>query len=56
VIPKPLGSGQVYVRPANKKVPYGRPLNTTDKLCKIGNPGPARPGPGPKQEEEDQDW
>lgn len=56
VIPKPLGNGQVYVRPAHKKVPFGKPLNTADKLCKVGNPGPARTGAPPKQEEEEQDW
>jgi hypothetical protein len=57
VIPKPLGNGQVYVRPAHKKVPYGKPLNTADKLCKIGNPGPVRSGTTPKQQqEEEQDW
>jgi hypothetical protein len=44
VIPKPVGSGQVYVAPASKKLPYGRPLEGKG-LCKIGNPGPARTAP-----------
>ncbi len=42
VIPKPMGEGQVYVRPAGKSVPYGKPLDATQKDCKIGNPGPPR--------------
>lgn len=41
VIPRPVGAGQVYVAPAAKKLPYGRPLSGTG-LCKIGNPGPVR--------------
>lgn len=41
IIPKPVGSGQVYVAPASKKLPYGRPLEGKG-LCKIGNPGQAR--------------
>ncbi len=41
VIPKPVGTGQVYVRPASKKLPYGRPL-VGKGACKIGNPGTAR--------------
>lgn len=42
VIPKPVGTGQVYVRPASKAIPYGRSLDTTQRDCKIGNPGPVR--------------
>ena len=42
VIPKPVGPGQVYVAPASKKLPYGRPLEGKG-LCKIGNPGQAAP-------------
>lgn len=42
VIPKPFGNGQVYVRPASKAVPYGRPLVAGEKDCRIGNPGPPR--------------
>jgi hypothetical protein len=41
VIPKPVGPGQVYVAPATKKLPYGRPLEGKG-LCKIGNPGQVR--------------
>jgi hypothetical protein len=42
VIPKPMGEGQVWVRAAGKDVPYGRPLDTTRKDCRIGNPGAPR--------------
>jgi hypothetical protein len=42
VIPRPVGSGQVYVQPAAKKLPYGRALDGKG-ACKIGNPGQARP-------------
>lgn len=41
VIPKPVGAGQVFVAPASKKLPYGRPLEGKG-LCKIGNPGQVR--------------
>jgi hypothetical protein len=41
IIPKPVGPGQVYVAPAFKKLPYGRPLEGKG-LCKIGNPGQVR--------------
>lgn len=44
VIPRPVGTGQVYVAPASKKLPYGRPLEGGG-LCKIGNPGQARNAP-----------
>lgn len=44
VIPKPVGQGQVYVAPASKKLPYGRPLDGKG-LCKIGNPGQVRTAP-----------
>jgi hypothetical protein len=44
VIPKPVGPGQVYVAPASKKLPYGRPLDGKG-LCKIGNPGQVRTAP-----------
>lgn len=43
VIPRPIGTGQVFVAPASKKLPYGRPLDGTG-LCKIGNPGGVRSG------------
>jgi hypothetical protein len=41
VIPRPVGSGQVYVKPASKRLPYGRAPQGKG-LCKIGNPGQAR--------------
>jgi len=41
VIPRPVGSGQVYVKPASKQLPYGRAPQGKG-LCKIGNPGQAR--------------
>jgi len=44
VIPKPVGSGQVYVTPASRALPYGRPLEGRG-LCKIGNPGAPRTTP-----------
>jgi hypothetical protein len=44
IIPKPVGSGQVYVGPAFRKLPYGRPLQGKG-LCKIGNPGQLRSAP-----------
>jgi hypothetical protein len=44
IIPKPVGTGQVYVAPTSKKLPYGRALEG-DGLCKIGNPGAARTSP-----------
>jgi len=56
VIPKPIGAGQVYVRPASKSVPYGKPLVTGDKWCKLGNPGPTRNASSPSSDEEESDW
>ncbi len=56
IIPKPVGNGQVYLQPASKAVPYGRPLVTGDKLCKLGNPGPVRKVAAPGSAEEEQDW
>jgi hypothetical protein len=44
IIPKPVGSGQVYVAPAFKKLPYGRALQGKG-LCKVGNPGGPRNAP-----------
>jgi hypothetical protein len=41
IIPKPVGPGQVFVAPASKKLPYGRPLEGKG-LCKVGNPGQVR--------------
>jgi hypothetical protein len=56
IIPKPVGNGQVYVRPASKAVPYGKPLATGDKLCKLGNPGPERKTKAPAAGDDEQDW
>jgi len=56
VIPKPVGTGQVYVRPASKAVPYGKPLVTGDKWCKLGNPGPVRSMSSPSDSEQESDW
>ncbi len=44
VIPRPVGPGQVFVAPASKKLPYGRPL-AGKGLCKVGNPGQIRTAP-----------
>lgn len=44
IIPKPVGPGQVYVGPAFKRLPYGRP-HSGSGLCKIGNPGAVRTQP-----------
>jgi hypothetical protein len=43
VIPRPVGTGQVYVSPATKKLPYGRALDGAG-ACKVGNPGQSRAG------------
>lgn len=43
IIPRPVGPGHVFVAPASKKLPYGRPLSGSG-LCKIGNPGQVRTG------------
>jgi hypothetical protein len=43
VIPRPVGTGQVFVAPASKKLPYGRAVDGKG-LCKIGNPGQVRTG------------
>ncbi|HSU39170.1 MAG TPA: hypothetical protein VLJ38_06375 [Polyangiaceae bacterium] len=44
IIPKPLGSGQVYVAPVTKKLPFGKSPDSKGN-CRIGNPGPARVAP-----------
>ncbi len=35
IIPKPTGTGHVYIVPAGKKTPYGRSLTAGQKLCQI---------------------
>jgi hypothetical protein len=42
IIPKPAGAGEVRVQPAERSVPYGRPLNAADRSCRLGNPGGPR--------------
>jgi hypothetical protein len=44
IIPKPFGSGQVYVAPVAKGVPYGSAPGGKGQ-CKIGNPGVVRTVP-----------
>ncbi len=34
IIPKPLGDGHVYLRPASKSVPYGKPASG-EKYCRL---------------------
>jgi hypothetical protein len=41
IIPKPVGSGQVYVAPASRKLPYGRGKDGSAR-CSLGNPGAPR--------------
>jgi hypothetical protein len=36
IIPKPVGDGQVYMAPAKKNFPYGRPLDGKGERCKVG--------------------
>lgn len=40
IIPRPTGTGQVYVRPSAKGVPYGRSLDGRDPLCRVQGPSP----------------
>ena len=37
IIPKPFGDGQVYIAPAKKAFPYGRPLDNKGERCKVGS-------------------
>jgi hypothetical protein len=55
IIPKPIENGQVYVLPRARSVPYGRPLIASDRVCKLGNPGPRRgpAGAAPESEQDD---
>jgi len=45
IIPKPVGDGQVYVAPAKKRFPYGRPLDGKGELCKVGTSATKRVAP-----------
>jgi hypothetical protein len=36
IIPRPTGNGQVYVRPIDKKLPYGGPLSGPGDRCQVG--------------------
>jgi hypothetical protein len=59
IIPKPTANGQVYVQPLTKDVPYGRSMAAGEKLCRLGNPGPATartPPSGSKTVEENADF
>lgn len=44
IIPKPFGTGQVYVAPVSKKLPFGKSSDGKGN-CRVGNPGPARTAP-----------
>jgi len=35
VIPKPAPGGHIYLQPASKRVPYGRPLDGNGHRCKL---------------------
>jgi hypothetical protein len=49
IIPKPFGSGQVFVAPVGKKLPFGKSPDGKGN-CRIGNPGPPRTAPvGPDE-------
>jgi hypothetical protein len=37
IIPKPVGDGKVYVAPAKKNFPYGRPLDGKGERCAVGS-------------------
>jgi hypothetical protein len=39
IIPKPLGAGQVLIRPTDRGVPYGRPLAAGQRDCAVGPAG-----------------
>ena len=45
IIPKPVGDGQVYVAPAKKSFPYGRPLDGKGERCKVGTSATRRTTP-----------
>lgn len=45
IIPRPLGNGRVYVKPASKDVPFGAPLSPSDKLCAVSAPPPTKSAP-----------
>ena len=35
IIPKPRGSGRVWVRPVGRRNPYGRPLDRSQRYCPV---------------------
>jgi hypothetical protein len=39
IIPRPTGSGRVYIRPLDKAVPYGRPQSGSGDRCQVANLG-----------------
>ena len=55
IIPRPGAGGQVYVRPADKALPYGKPASGTGPRCKVGpvtnldNPAPEAAAAEPPQ-------
>jgi hypothetical protein len=49
IIPKPVGTGQVYIAPVSRKLPFGKSADGKGN-CRVGNPGPARTAPvGPDE-------
>lgn len=47
IIPRPLGGGRLYVRPVDRKAPYGRPASGAGARCEIGGfaAGSTKPAP-----------
>ena len=37
IIPRPAPGGQVLIKPASKKVPFGRGLSGDGKACSVGS-------------------
>jgi len=50
IIPKPVGDGQVWLSPASKQLPFGRPLEGKGTRCKVGNSPPMRTAPLTQEE------
>ena len=46
IVPRPPGNGQIYVRPLDKKLPYGRPPSGSGDRCKVSHLTPVAPKPG----------
>lgn len=51
IVPRPAGGGQLYVRPVDKKLPYGKPASGAGVRCKVAagtnveSPAPAAAEP-----------